>query len=606
MLYRFDEQWCGQVIAEARQEGLEPWLGLYYPESDIPVQARELYRVSRMRVLANVDGEPVRLLSAPTILGEGPLDLTYSVLRAMSPSHLTYLRQMGVKSCMSMSLMRDEHLWGLMLCHHYDQAITPDLAQRSTAQFLCSVMSVRLLHAQARQDAARRERAKAALQELKAALHTTKGGLAAALTSEQGQRGLIDSDGLLIKLDHQGEVEHEPAPRNAHEAVGQWISLQAQRISHTTALTQEMPHVSGGVEGVSGVLGLPLPNGQFVAWVRREHPQVVRWGGDPNKTDVGFNDEGLVIVTPRTEFTPYEEHITGHALPWTEDELAMAEQVRMELLDALYQRSQPEIRTAQAMREALIPSVLPQPSGWSVQAHAQPAPEGALGGDWFHVVHLRDGSFSMMIGDIGGHGLSTAGAMTQMRGAMHAIVMGKPDPSQALAELDQLVAWSMPDTLATALVLRLHPYTGNVQIASAGHHAPLLVTRDTQARVCCQEVTLTPGALLGLETSQFPLCTLTLNPGERLVLFTDGVVENRTEALDVGIRRLSNHLVSAIARLTGEANLDLASIMATVRPATSTDDASLVVLTYTGATPPPVEGQPNAVLTVNTPTAQPT
>ena len=118
MVYRFGADWHGQVIAEEKEAHLEPFLGLHYPASDIPKQARELYKVNLVRLIADVDSTPSRILSQPDWSDDKPLDLTHSVLRAVSPIHIEYLKNMGVKASMSISLIYQDELWGLISCHN--------------------------------------------------------------------------------------------------------------------------------------------------------------------------------------------------------------------------------------------------------------------------------------------------------------------------------------------------------------------------------------------------------------------------------------------------------------------------------------------------------
>ena len=118
MVYRFHPDGSGEVIAEAASSGLEVFLGLHYPASNIPKQARTLYERNWLRIIADINAEPAQLKSTPTHNAE-LLDLSMSVLRSVSPIHIEYLRNMGVGASMSVSILRDGKLWGLFACHHY-------------------------------------------------------------------------------------------------------------------------------------------------------------------------------------------------------------------------------------------------------------------------------------------------------------------------------------------------------------------------------------------------------------------------------------------------------------------------------------------------------
>src|SRR6185312_14287449 len=118
MVYRFHPDGSGEVIAEVAKAGLETFLGLHYPASDIPQQARTLYTRNWLRIIADIGAKPVRLLSTATH-SAGLLDLSMSTLRSVSPIHIEYLQNMGVGASMSISILRDGKLWGLFACHHY-------------------------------------------------------------------------------------------------------------------------------------------------------------------------------------------------------------------------------------------------------------------------------------------------------------------------------------------------------------------------------------------------------------------------------------------------------------------------------------------------------
>lgn len=125
MIYEFDEQWNGKVIAEAREQELEPFLGHHYPASDIPKQARELYLRNWLRTIVNVNYKPVEIVPMLQPLTGKPLNLSLSVLRSVSPLHIEYLHNMGVGATVTISLIHNNELWGLITCHHYSARYVP-------------------------------------------------------------------------------------------------------------------------------------------------------------------------------------------------------------------------------------------------------------------------------------------------------------------------------------------------------------------------------------------------------------------------------------------------------------------------------------------------
>lgn len=124
MVYRFDADWNGEVIAEHKRDGLNTFLGLHYPSTNIPAQARKLYRRNWLRAIPDIAYRPVTLFPAVAYESERPLDLSASTLRSVSPIYIEYLTNMGVGASMSVSIVINGALWGLIACHHYSG---PDL-----------------------------------------------------------------------------------------------------------------------------------------------------------------------------------------------------------------------------------------------------------------------------------------------------------------------------------------------------------------------------------------------------------------------------------------------------------------------------------------------
>ncbi len=138
MVYQFNEYWNGEVIAEARRPDLEPYIGLNYPASDIPRQARELYLANRVRVLSDVLAEPVPIISD---LATGELDLSFALARGFSPIHREYLTNMGVRATLTASIVRDGRLWGLIACHH-SVPYLPSVAVHTLVSAVASMVAV--------------------------------------------------------------------------------------------------------------------------------------------------------------------------------------------------------------------------------------------------------------------------------------------------------------------------------------------------------------------------------------------------------------------------------------------------------------------------------
>ncbi len=145
MVYRYDADYNGEVVAEAKRDDLNAFLGLHYPASDIPAQARALYEKNWLRIIDDVNYAPAPILPVENPVTGRPIDLTHATLRSVSPIHIEYLKNMGVSASMSISLMRDGRLWGLIACHHYAGPHLPPYGVRAAAEFLGSTLSLRLV-----------------------------------------------------------------------------------------------------------------------------------------------------------------------------------------------------------------------------------------------------------------------------------------------------------------------------------------------------------------------------------------------------------------------------------------------------------------------------
>ena len=169
MLYRFDEDYNGEVVAESKREDLNSFLGLHYPSTDIPAQARALYERNWLRLISDVDYTPVPLVPTLAPASGTPLDLTHATLRSVSPIHVEYLQNMGVHASMSISLLRHGRLWGLIACHHYAGPHLPPFGTRAAAEFLGSTLSLRLVDRYEGDQLHKRLTAQAVLAKLTAA-----------------------------------------------------------------------------------------------------------------------------------------------------------------------------------------------------------------------------------------------------------------------------------------------------------------------------------------------------------------------------------------------------------------------------------------------------
>jgi light-regulated signal transduction histidine kinase (bacteriophytochrome) len=335
MVYRFDPDGHGHVMAEARDARLDPLLGHHYPASDIPQQARALYLASRFRMLPDVEAVPSTLVPAPE--GE-EIDLSLCQLRAMSPMHLQYLRNMGVAASFSASLVREGQLWGLIAAHHTSPRRLR-FALRKAVELLAEVASTRLAaienyaHAQVALMVRRLE------QRLIEATSAEGDWRYAIFRNPRTLLQPLEASGVV--LFHEGEVLTAGEVPSTPElrALVDWLGGQPT-VRDTpfacAALGRTEPSLAPLAPTASGVLAVPLSASRpdWLLWLRKEQLLTVTWAGDPTKPTIGDDPREL---SPRRSFEAWSEIVRGTAMPWTHSELALARAIGAALVDIIVQ-----------------------------------------------------------------------------------------------------------------------------------------------------------------------------------------------------------------------------------------------------------------------------
>ncbi|WP_158545881.1 SpoIIE family protein phosphatase [Blastococcus sp. TF02A-30] len=568
MVYRFDPEWNGEVIAEARREDLEPFLGLRYPASDIPAQARALYTTNWMRIIP--DAGYTRVPLDPPLHDGRPLDLSGSMLRSVSPVHLEYLANMGVVSSMSVSLIDRGKLWGLISCHHYAGPHRPSYSDRVAAEFLGRTASL-LLHtlvAEGEREGVVAVASRAA--ELSASVGAAPRALAAALTGEDVTAlDLVPAAGAAVRIN--GQLRLLGATPPADRVPGLVASLLAAGISTTDAASTVVPEAADLVDTAAGVLAVPIGGDDFLAWFRPETLREVTWGGNPYTSKVAQTDAGPRL-SPRRSFDAWSETVRGTSQPWREHEVAAARSLAAHVAAAALNRASEDNRLAGALQRTLLLEELPKVPGVDLAARYLPSQEDVVGGDWYDLVPLPGGRLAVVVGDVAGHGLSAAAVTAQLRHALRAHLLRAGGPAAALSGLNEVTSALLPGEMATVVVAELDPASGDVVLASAGHLPVLHVTADGADYVMGGR-----GPALGvLDTPSYQEERLTLAGDDRLLLFSDGLVERGRGGLPVGLQQLKD----AVGGSPADADALLDAVLTAMAPPT-TDDVTLLAVART-------------------------
>ncbi|MBC8055809.1 MAG: GAF domain-containing protein [Rhizobiales bacterium] len=336
MVYKFDPDGHGKIIAEARDPRLESLLGHHYPASDIPQRARELYLRNRLRVLVDVHCESSPLVPRQLPGAGEELDMSMCQLRSMSPLHLQYLKNMGVTATLVVSLVREGRLWGLIACHHYAPR-NLRFAVRAAAALLAEVVATRIAaienyaHAQVAIQVRRLE------QRLVEATSTEGDWRLALFRNPRTVLQPLEATGAA--LFHEGELlTAGEAPSTAElRALMQWIDAQPDDgLFSCSSVARANPALDSLTPTASGVLAVKLSTSKpdYLMWFRKEQLLTVTWAGDPSKPMVANNP---LELSPRSSFAAWSEIVRGTALPWSTSELALGRAFGASLVDIIVQ-----------------------------------------------------------------------------------------------------------------------------------------------------------------------------------------------------------------------------------------------------------------------------
>ena len=348
MVYRFAPDWSGEVVAEVREDGVDSYLGTHFPASDIPKQARELYTRKLLGLIPNVTYSPVPLLA----LEEGPpLDMSYSVLRSVSPIHLEYLRNMGVAATLTISLVIGGKLWGMIACHHGKPWFGP-FALRQDCQFLGQVTAAQIgARAAAATQAYRFKRTEMLAKFLEQI--AAVGDFASGLT--QGQPNLlsfVESTGAAVLFDEVCmSVGSVPSDAVLIKLRDWLIARSGEPLFATHTLPLLYPPAREWKSMASGLLAVQIlpEHGCYALWFRPEVIRTVTWAGDPNKP-VSV-EEGQARLSPRKSFEAWKQTVELQSHPWTEAEIDSATELRNTLSGAVTGQIE-RARTAEMQRQA--------------------------------------------------------------------------------------------------------------------------------------------------------------------------------------------------------------------------------------------------------------
>ncbi|OKL40112.1 GAF domain-containing protein [Pontibacter flavimaris] len=335
LVYQFDPQWNGIVIAQAKEEDMADYLGLRFPASDVPRQARELYFKTPYRLIPTREYTPVRLTPIINPLTQRFTDLSESNLRSVARVHLEYMANMNIRASMSLPIIINNKLWGLISCHHKTDK-HPGYEMRSAMELLSGILSAQLEARQREEHMALRVHLRSIHVKLVEQLYTTAHFAEGLLDGMSSIQELLSLSGAAVV--YEGNVWTSGSTPGSQEVkeLASWLRRnKSGGLFATDKLAQDYPHSKPYAEVASGLVSLPInaEQGEFILGFRPEVIQSVAWGGNPGDA-IRLEPDGKTYH-PRNSFATYQETVRQTALPWQLEELEAAETLRNAVLEKI-------------------------------------------------------------------------------------------------------------------------------------------------------------------------------------------------------------------------------------------------------------------------------
>lgn len=328
MVYQLDAEGSGCVVAEDKRSDLKPYLGLHYPATDIPKQAKQLYTLNWLRLIPDLDYQSVKLIPQINPLTNTPTDLSLAVLRSVSPLHIEYLQNMGVQASMCVSLMKDKQLWGLIACHHHEpKYISYEL--RTACEFLGKVMSMQLVAKEENQDLDYKMKLKSILSKFIESIGLQNTLVDGLIAQKENLLKLASAQGVAICCEDEFFVSGKTPTTAQLQDLMQWIETKQDNLFDTNALSQAYSAAEDYCDVASGLIALAISrvNKTYILWFRPEVVQTVNWGGDPNKP-VEVDENGGLQLSPRKSFELWQETVRAKSIAWKPCEIEAVLELR--------------------------------------------------------------------------------------------------------------------------------------------------------------------------------------------------------------------------------------------------------------------------------------
>lgn len=352
LVYQFDADGHGRVLAESKDEGYDSYLGQHFPASDVPAQARALYTLSPIRVIQDANYVPAPLVPALNPITGARNDLSFASLRSVSPVHLQYMRNMGTLASMSVSLIVKGKLWGLISCHNAGPCPV-SVEKRTACEQLGQILALVI---ESREDAAE-------LQfrlDVRRIMVEMLGRLTKGADFLENMSGVFPellrfarAGGVAIVVDDRVLTYGDTPDEAQIRALSAWLSVQGHtEVFHTDHLKEVYPAGRDMVRNASGLLALPISriHQHYLLWFRPEVVQTIEWAGNPHGKQASASDP--TQLTPRLSFQAWRETIHGRSLRWHSAEVELTVEFRSALLGIALERAEQMAELAEELGRA--------------------------------------------------------------------------------------------------------------------------------------------------------------------------------------------------------------------------------------------------------------
>jgi two-component system, chemotaxis family, sensor kinase Cph1 len=333
MVYQFDKDWNGTVIAEEQEDGMESYLGLTFPASDIPRQARAMYLKNPYRMIPNREYVPVSLYPVINPLTNAFTDLSGCNLRSVPGVHLEYLKNMNIMTSMSCRILKDGQLWGLFSCHHRTPYQLP-YEGRALFELLSDIIAARVVSLNYKEETDNYTRLHNIHARLVEQVYTDNSLLKGLLSEDTSVLQLLGASGAVMVTDRRMETMGDVPGKNDLRDLLLWLQSRDERsVFQVASLSSVYEPAHSYAAIASGLLVIPVQpqKGEFLLLFRPEVVQEVNWGGNPDEA-IRF-DKDHVHYHPRNSFNIWQQKVQNTALSWHDTEVQMAEHLRNFILE---------------------------------------------------------------------------------------------------------------------------------------------------------------------------------------------------------------------------------------------------------------------------------